>query len=51
MADFKEMYFELAAKVAAAIEILTEAQQEGELAYMLGGEDSVADSAEKSKND
>jgi len=40
MTDYKEMYFELAAKVAAAIEILTKAQQEGELAYMQGTDET-----------
>jgi len=38
--DYKEMYFELAAKVATAIELLTKAQQEGELAYMTGAEET-----------
>ena len=30
MADYKTMYYELAAKIADAIELLTAAQQEGE---------------------
>lgn len=31
--DYKEMYFQLAAKVANAIDILIEAQQQGEYDY------------------
>ena len=34
MADYKEMYFELSAKVADAIEILISAQQKGEDDYI-----------------
>ena len=30
MADYKTMYYELAAKIADAIELLTAAQQDGE---------------------
>jgi hypothetical protein len=30
MPDYKEMYFKLAAKVANAVDILVEAQQQGE---------------------
>ncbi len=30
MPDYKEMYFQLAAKVANAVDILVEAQQQGE---------------------
>ena len=30
MPDYREMYFALAARVADAVELLTEAQQEGE---------------------
>lgn len=33
MPDYKEMYFQLAAKVANAIDILVEAQQQGESEY------------------
>lgn len=33
MPDYKEMYFQLAAKVANAIDILVEAQQRGESEY------------------
>lgn len=33
MPDYKEMYFQLAAKVANAIDILVEAQQQGENDY------------------
>ena len=33
MPDYKEMYFQLAAKVANAIDILVEAQQQGEHDY------------------
>lgn len=33
MVDYKEMYFNLAASVADAIELLTRAQQAGEDAY------------------
>jgi len=31
--DYKEMYFQLAAKVANAVDILVEAQQQGEYDY------------------
>ena len=34
LADYKEMYFELSAKVADAIEILIKAQQKGEDDYI-----------------
>ncbi|WP_164919117.1 MULTISPECIES: hypothetical protein [Acutalibacteraceae] len=33
MADYKTMYFQLAAKVADAVEFLIQAQQEGEAQY------------------
>lgn len=33
MPDYKEMYFQLAAKVANAIDILVEAQRQGEYDY------------------
>jgi len=33
MSDYKQMYFQLAAKVANAIDILVEAQQQGENNY------------------
>lgn len=33
MPDYKEMYFKLAAKVANAVDILVEAQQQGEYDY------------------
>ncbi|SDI50989.1 hypothetical protein [Desulfosporosinus hippei] len=33
MPDYKEMYFQLAAKVANAVDILVEAQQQGEADY------------------
>jgi len=33
MPDYKQMYFQLAAKVADAIDILVEAQQQGEKNY------------------
>lgn len=33
MPDYKEMYFQLAAKVANVIDILVEAQQQGEYDY------------------
>ena len=36
MTDYKKMYFQLAAKVTDAVEILLKAQQEGESAYMEG---------------
>ncbi len=36
MPDYKSMYFHLSAKVADAVELLTEAQQQGEEAYMEG---------------
>ena len=34
MPDYKEMYFQLAARVADAIELLTAAQQAGEDCYI-----------------
>ena len=34
MPDYKEMYFQLAAKVANAVDILVEAQQQGEYDYI-----------------
>ena len=34
MPDYKKMYFELAAKVADAIDILIKAQQQGENEYI-----------------
>ena len=34
MPDFKMMYFQLAAKVADAMDILLKAQQEGEVEFM-----------------
>lgn len=34
MTDYKSMYFKLAGKVADAIEILVEAQREGEQSYI-----------------
>ena len=36
MPDYKKMYFQLAAKVAEAIEILLKSQQKGEEEYMDG---------------
>lgn len=33
MPDYKDMYFQLAAKVANAVDILVEAQQQGEYDY------------------
>lgn len=40
MPDYKKLYFQLAAKVADAIEILLKSQQEGEKEYM-NGEPSI----------
>lgn len=37
MPDYKIMYFQLAAKVADAMDILLKAQQEGEAEFMDGG--------------
>ena len=34
MPDYKTMYFQLAAKVADAVELLIEAQQQGEEQYL-----------------
>lgn len=34
MPDYKEMYFQLSAKVANAVDILIEAQRQGESDYM-----------------
>lgn len=39
MPDFEEMYFNLAAKVADAIELLTKAQQKGEESYINDSDD------------
>ncbi len=36
MTDYKKMYFQLAAKVADAMDLLLKAQQEGEIEYMDG---------------
>ena len=36
MTDYKKMYFQLAAKVADAMDILLRAQQEGEKEFMDG---------------
>ena len=36
MLDYKTMYFQLAAKVADALDILLKAQQEGEAEFMDG---------------
>lgn len=35
MPDYKEMYFQLAARAADAVELLTEAQQKGEEGYTM----------------
>ncbi len=35
MTDYKTMYYDLSAKVADAVDLLTEAMQDGELKYML----------------
>lgn len=37
MPNYKKMYFELAGKVATAIDILVQAQQDGEDSYVNGG--------------
>ena len=42
MPDYKAMYFQLAAKVADAVELLITAQQQGENAY-IEGEDLTED--------
>ena len=36
MLDYKKMYFQLAARVADALDILSQAQQEGEAEFMAG---------------
>ncbi|MEA5024265.1 hypothetical protein SDC9_09375 [bioreactor metagenome] len=36
MTDYRKMYFQLAAKVADAMDILSKAQQEGEAEFMNG---------------
>ena len=36
MMDYRKMYFQLAAKVADAMDILSKAQEEGEAAFMNG---------------
>lgn len=36
MTDYKKMYFQLAARVADAMDILLKAQQEGESEFMAG---------------
>jgi len=38
MPDYKKMYFQLAARVTDAVEILLKAQQEGEAEFMSGEE-------------
>ena len=43
MPDYQSMYYELAAKVADAIELLQEAMREGEALYMLGMDASAAE--------
>ena len=43
MTDYKDMYFKLAAKVANAVDLLVEAQQEGEDAFLEGKDSSEAD--------
>jgi len=44
MPDYKAMYFQLAAKVADAAEILIEAQQQGEDAFMEDNQDESEES-------
>lgn len=39
MPDYKEMYFKLAAKIADAVNILIDAQQQGEEAYIDDSQD------------
>jgi hypothetical protein len=45
MPDYKAMYFQLAAKVADTVELLIEAQQQGEDAFV-EGEESVKTESE-----
>lgn len=53
MPDYEKMYFELAAKVADAIDILVEAQQQGENDYVEGETPmiSLSDWRSKAGND
>jgi len=46
MPDYKKMYFELAAKVADAIDILIEAQQNGESDYVERDSDDSQDDSD-----
>ena len=41
MTDYKSMYFQLAAKVADAVELLTAAQLQGEDAYIEGADATI----------
>lgn len=43
MPNYKMMYYELAGKVADAIDLLTDAMQRGELAYMQQEDDPDTD--------
>ena len=40
MPDYKDMYFQLAASVADAVDILVKALQQGEEAYIAEGDES-----------
>lgn len=61
MSDYRNMYFQLAAKVAEAVELLTSALQKGETEYMkaldqtelltlLRGEKSIAADGKKKEH-
>lgn len=41
MPNYKEMYFNLAGKVADAIDLLVQAQQEGEDQYIMGNRSPI----------
>ena len=47
VADYKTMYFQLAAKIADAVELLIKAQREGEALYMEENESIVQLDARK----
>jgi hypothetical protein len=50
MPDYKTMYYQLAAKVADAVELLISAQQQGELQFVERIDDSEMDLPEKRKD-
>lgn len=51
MPDYKSMYFKLAAKVADAVELLTDAQIEGEDAYIESEDTPVVSIVDEDKTE